>query len=83
MDSGSAVYGVGVGLGVDRFAFSLSFAAFAVACCRRSESDFRRSTSGVLWGLTVVSLADFFEQPEAAKTPRTRTESKKVFITWE
>lgn len=73
-------YGVGVGLGVDRLAFSLSFAAFAVACCRRSESDFRRAASGVLAGLTAVSVSDFLEQPAVAKMPRARIESKKVFI---
>ena len=81
VDSGDAVYGEAVGLGVDRLAFSLSFAAFAVACWRRSESDFRRSASGVLWGLTVVSLLDF-EQPATAKTPRARIRDKKFFIKW-
>jgi hypothetical protein len=68
-----------VGLGLDWFAFSLSLAAFAVACWRRSESDFKRSASGVLWGFTVVSLLDF-EQPAAAMTVRARIKSKKFFI---
>jgi hypothetical protein len=81
VDSESAVYGEGVGLGVDWLAFSLSFAAFAVACWRRSESAFSCAASGVLCGLTVVSLLDF-EQPAAATTATARIESKKFFIMW-
>lgn len=74
-------YGEAVGLGVDWLAFSLSLAAFAVACCRRSESDFNRSASGVLCGLTVV-LSSGREQPAAARTLRARMTSRKFFIDW-
>ena len=76
---GERTYGEAVGLGVDWLAFSLSFAAFAVACCRRSESDFSRSASGVLCGLTVV-LSSEREQPAAANTPRVRIRRRKFFI---
>jgi len=72
-------YGEAVGLGVDRLAFSLSLAAFAVAWCRRSESDFSLSASGVLCGLTVV-LSSEREQPAAANTLRTRRRRKKFFM---
>ena len=74
-------YGEAVGLGVDWLAFSLSLAAFAVACCRRSESDFNRSASGVLCGLTVV-LSSGREQPAAARTLRARMTSRKFFMDW-
>jgi hypothetical protein len=71
----------GVGVTKACAAFSLSFAAFAVACCRRSESDFNRSASGVLGGLTVVWLSER-EQPAIAKKPRDRIRSENFFITW-
>jgi hypothetical protein len=74
-----APYGETVGLGVDRLAFSLSLAAFAVACCRRSESDFSRSASGVLCGLAVV-LSSEREQPAAANRLRARIRTRKFFM---
>jgi hypothetical protein len=73
-------YGVALGEAEAWAAFSLSRAAFAVACCRRSESAFSRSVSGVLCGLTVVCLSDL-EQPAAVNRPRTRSKSKKFFMT--
>jgi hypothetical protein len=76
-----APYGEAVGLGVDRFSFSLSLAALAVACWRRAESDFSRSASGVLCGLTVV-LSSEREQPAAARTVKLRISRRKFFITW-
>ena len=59
--------------------FSLSFAAFAVACCKRSESDFKRAASGVDWGLTVV-CSGFFEQPVVERTKAAKTTSEKFFM---
>ena len=66
---------------MDWFAFSLSLAAFAVACCKRSESAFRRAASGVLGGFAVV-LSSEREQPPAANRLRTRRRRKKFFMTW-
>ena len=74
-------YGVALGVAEGWAAFSLSRAAFAVACCRRSESAFSRSTSGVLCGFTVVWLWGL-EQPAAANRLRTRRTKKKFFMTW-
>ena len=74
-----SAYGEVVGLGVDWFAFSLSLAAFAVACCRRSESDFSRSASGVLCGLT-VALSSGREQPPTANKLRARIRRRMFFM---
>jgi hypothetical protein len=67
-------YGDAVGVGVIGLVFSCSraFAAFAVACCKRSESAFNLSVSGVLCGFTLscaltVSVLSDFEQPAAAR----------------
>jgi hypothetical protein len=79
----SEPYGEAVGLGFGEVcaSFSLAFAALAVACCRRSESDFSRSASGVLCGLTVV-LSSEREQPAVANRLRARIRRRKFFITW-
>ena len=73
-------YGTGaVGVGDDCAAFSRSFAALAVACCKRSESDLSRAASGVDCGFTLVSGLSEREHP-AVKMPAARSKSKNLFI---
>lgn len=75
-------YGVVEGLAVGETvaAFSRAFAAFAVACCKRSESDFNRAASGVDCGLAVVSTLSEREQPVVTRTPAAKSTSKIFFM---
>jgi hypothetical protein len=73
-------YGVALGVAEAWLAFSLSLAAFCVACCSRIESALRRSASGVDCGFTLVSGLLEREHP-VAKMPAARSKSKNLFIT--
>ena len=73
-------YGDAVAVGLLWFAFSRSRAAFIVACCSRSESDFKRSASGVDCGFTLVSGLLEREQPAAARIITAESTSEKFFI---
>jgi hypothetical protein len=61
-------------------AFSRSRAAFIVACCKRSESDFNRSASGVDCDFILVLGLLEREQPAAARIIIARNASEKFFI---
>lgn len=66
---------------MDWFAFSLSRAAFAVACCRRSESDFRRAASGVLCGVALLcGLSEREQAVMLTKRPAERIRIIDLFI---
>jgi hypothetical protein len=76
-------YGDAVGVGTVSLAFSFSRAraAFAVACCKRSESDFNRSASGVDCGFTLLSCLSEREQPAMARSMTDNITSENFFIT--
>jgi len=63
-----------------RLSFSLARAAFAVACCRRSESDFSCSAFGLDGGFALVSDLSEREQPAAVRITRANSASESFFM---